>query len=83
MLCRQIYGSDGAIVFGWVNASHQVGAALVAFLGGVIRDATGTYDPIWFITGGLCLGAAVMARFIVATPRVLKNESPREEVLAR
>ncbi|CAM5284427.1 hypothetical protein STENM327S_02660 [Streptomyces tendae] len=29
-LCREHYGDDSAIVFGWVLASHQVGAALVA-----------------------------------------------------
>ena len=32
-LCREHFGADGAIVFGWVLASHQVGAGLVAFLG--------------------------------------------------
>ena len=32
-LCREHYGDDSAIVFGWVLASHQVGAAVVAFLG--------------------------------------------------
>ncbi len=29
-LCRSIYGSDGAVVFGWVFGSHQVGAAIAA-----------------------------------------------------
>src|SRR5204863_440852 len=41
-LSRRFYGPDGAIVFGWVNAGHQVGAAAVAFLGGVVRDAVGS-----------------------------------------
>lgn len=26
-LCREHYGDDSAIVFGWVLASHQLGAA--------------------------------------------------------
>ena len=41
-LCRQHYGEDSAIVFGWVLASHQVGAAVIAFLGGVARDVFGS-----------------------------------------
>ncbi|MEU6062018.1 MFS transporter [Streptomyces sp. NPDC047097] len=60
-LCREHYGEDGAIVFGWVLASHQVGAALVAFLGGVARDVFGSYDIVWYASGALCAAAALMA----------------------
>jgi predicted MFS family arabinose efflux permease len=72
-LCREHYGDDGAIVFGWVLASHQVGAALVAFLGGVARDAFGSYDVVWYSSGALCAVAALMSlvirqRGVTATP---------------
>ncbi|MEU8459813.1 MFS transporter [Streptomyces sp. NPDC029003] len=60
-LCREHYGEDGAIVFGWVLASHQVGAAVVAFLGGLARDAFGSYDLVWYASGALCAVAALMA----------------------
>ncbi len=63
-LCREQYGKDSAIVFGWVLASHQVGAALVAFLGGVVRDVTGSYDLVWYAAGALCATAALMALVI-------------------
>ncbi|WP_119294880.1 MFS transporter [Streptomyces sp. YIM 130001] len=63
-LCRAHYGEDSAIVFGWVLASHQVGAALVAFLGGVARDVFGTYDVVWYASGALCAAAALMALVI-------------------
>jgi predicted MFS family arabinose efflux permease len=63
-LCRETHGEDGAIVFGWVNASHQVGAALTAFLGGVARDAFGSYDPVWITSGALCAMAALLASVI-------------------
>ncbi|MFI5985983.1 MFS transporter [Streptomyces sp. NPDC051555] len=63
-LCREQYGEDSAIVFGWVLASHQVGAALVAFLGGLARDAFGSYDPVWYASGALCAVAALMAMVI-------------------
>lgn len=63
-LCRERYGEDSAIVFGWVLASHQVGAALVAFLGGLARDAFGSYDLVWYAAGALCAVAALMAMVI-------------------
>ncbi|MFD8547635.1 MFS transporter [Streptomyces sp. NPDC059649] len=63
-LCREHYGEDGAIVFGWVLAAHQVGAALIAFLGGLARDAFGTYNPVWYASGALCALAALMALVI-------------------
>ncbi|MGW6983518.1 MFS transporter [Streptomyces sp. NPDC054932] len=63
-LCREHYGDDGAIVFGWVLASHQVGAAVVAFLGGLARDLTGSYDVVWYASGALCAMAALMAMTI-------------------
>ncbi|MER7763007.1 MFS transporter [Streptomyces sp. NPDC097619] len=67
-LCREVYGEDGAIVFGWVLASHQVGAAVVAFLGGVARDAFGSYDVVWYASGALCAGAALMSMVIRRKP---------------
>ncbi|MGP3978075.1 MFS transporter [Streptomyces sp. 8N114] len=60
-LCREHFGADGAVVFGWVLASHQAGASLIAFLAGLVRDATGTYDLAWTGTGVLCAIAALMA----------------------
>ncbi|MFI6005528.1 MFS transporter [Streptomyces sp. NPDC051366] len=63
-LCREHYGEDSAIVFGWVLASHQVGAAAVAFLGGLARDAFGSYDLVWYASGALCAMAALMAMVI-------------------
>ncbi len=52
-LCRQHFGEDGSIVFGWVLASHQIGAGLVALGAGVARDNLGSYDAAWFAAGGL------------------------------
>ncbi|MFH8838700.1 MFS transporter [Streptomyces sp. NPDC017868] len=67
-LCREHYGADSAIVFGWVLASHQVGAAAVAFAGGVARDVFGTYDVVWYASGALCAAAALMA-LVISRPR--------------
>jgi predicted MFS family arabinose efflux permease len=55
-------------VFGWVFASHQVGSALAAWGGGVIRDLTGSYDPAWYAAGGLCLLASALSISIRLLP---------------
>ncbi|MGI5274552.1 MFS transporter [Nonomuraea sp. CA-218870] len=60
-LCRRIYGADGAVVFGWVFGSHQVGAALAAVGAGLARDQLGAYDLAWYGAGALCLAAAGMS----------------------
>ncbi|MFG3338282.1 MFS transporter [Glycomyces sp. NPDC048151] len=60
-LCREHFGDDGAVVFGWVLASHQVGAALIASAAGLTRDLTGAYDLAWFTSGALCALAAAMS----------------------
>lgn len=67
-LCREHYGEDSPIVFGWVLASHQVGAAVVAFLGGAARDRFGSYDVVWIASGALCAAAALMALVIRRRP---------------
>jgi MFS family permease len=60
-LCRQYFGDRGPIVFGWVFASHQVGAAIAATGAGLTRDHLGTYTPAWYAAGGLCMIAAVLS----------------------
>ncbi|MEU0564891.1 MFS transporter [Nonomuraea sp. NPDC005983] len=60
-LCRRVYGADGAVVFGWVFASHQVGAAIAAVGAGLARDHLGAYDLAWYGAGALCLLATGMS----------------------
>src|SRR4051794_16105245 len=60
-LCREHFGGRSAVVFGWIFASHQVGSAVAAYAGGVIRDVTGSYDLAWFGAGALCMLAAVLS----------------------
>ncbi len=67
-LCREHYGENSAIVFGWVLAAHQIGAALVAYLGGVARDALGSYDVVWYTSGGLCAVAALLSLVVRHRP---------------
>jgi predicted MFS family arabinose efflux permease len=80
-LCRQYFGEAGPLVFGWVFASHQVGAAIAATAAGLTRDHLGTYAPAWYAAGGLCLVAASLSARMpdpkVGTPaRVLSPQRP-------
>jgi predicted MFS family arabinose efflux permease len=60
-LCREVFGEDGSVVYGWVFASHQIGAAIAAFGAGVLRDVTGQYTWAWFGAAGLCVVAAIVS----------------------
>lgn len=60
-LCRNRFGTSGPVVFGWVFASHQIGAALAAVGAGAIRDTQGSYDLAWYFAGGLCVVAALLS----------------------
>ena len=69
-LCRESFGESGTIVFGWVFAAHQIGAALASVGAGVIRDATSDYTLAWFGASGLCAVAALMSLGIRKIPRL-------------
>ena len=58
LLARRMFGADGAVVFGWVNAVHQVGAGTMAITGGLVRDVVGGYGPVWLLAAALCVLAA-------------------------
>jgi predicted MFS family arabinose efflux permease len=60
-LCRRLYGDRGTIVFGWVFASHQLGAAAAALAAGVVRSTFGSYTYAWFGGAALCAIAAVLS----------------------
>ncbi len=63
-LCREIFGTAAPVVFGWVFASHQVGAAVMALGAGIVRDQFGAYDLAWFVGGGLCVVAGLLSLLI-------------------
>ncbi len=59
-LSAEVFGRERAsIVFGWVVASHQMGAAFAAFAAGWLRTTTGAYTLAFVGAGALCLAAAV------------------------
>ena len=55
------FGRERAgIIFGWIFAGHQIGAATAAFGAGFSRTEFASYLPAFFIAGALCLIAAAL-----------------------
>jgi MFS family permease len=59
-LCRKHFGDAAPVVFGWVFASHQLGAAVAASGAGIIRDVSGSYSPAFYAAAALCGVAAAL-----------------------
>jgi nitrate/nitrite transporter NarK len=61
-LTANVFGKENVgVVFGWIAAAHQLGAATAAFGAGMIRTVTGDYLGAFVIAGGLCVLAALMS----------------------
>jgi len=60
VLCRNYFGTRSPVVFGWVFASHQLGAAIAAAGAGRLRDLQGNYDMAFYLAAGLCFVAALL-----------------------
>jgi predicted MFS family arabinose efflux permease len=63
-ITTDVFGSrDAPVVFGWVVAGHQLGAAFAALGAGMLRSTLGTYTVATMISGGLCvIGALLILR---------------------
>lgn len=60
-LTAERFGRERAnLVFGWVFAAHQMGAAAAAFGAGLSRSELATYLPAFMISGALCFLAAAL-----------------------
>lgn len=58
-LAAGAFGRERApLFFGWIAASHQLGAGLTAFAAGYLRSVIGSYDDAFLMSGLLCLIAA-------------------------
>lgn len=76
-LVRQMFGARYmSTLYGLVFFTHQVGSFLGAWVGGLMYDYYGSYDPIWWTTVVMALCAALLhlpingrpvARLTVAT----------------
>jgi sugar phosphate permease len=68
-LTTEAFGRENTgVVYGWISASHQLGASLAAFGAGAIRTSLGDYQGAFWIAGALCLLAG--ASFLTIGRRV-------------
>jgi sugar phosphate permease len=60
-LTGDVFGREKAgIVFGWIAASHQAGAAFATYGAGLTRTGFGSYTPAFMAAGALCVIAALI-----------------------
>ena len=62
----------GVTMFAWILAGHQLGAGVTAFLAGLTRTWTSSYDLAFVSSGLLCMIAALMVLFVGRSARVAK-----------
>jgi len=68
-LATQVFGKQrGPVIFGWVFASHQFGAATAAFAAGALRTWLGDYQVTFISAGLLCLIACGLVIRIKRSP---------------
>ncbi len=73
----RVFGRDKAnLVFGWVFAGHQLGAATAALGAGISRTELATYLPAFMAAGALCIVAAGMTLWL-APRRVQRRLIPQ------
>lgn len=61
-LCADIFGRRNVgTIYGWVFGAHQLGAAILAYLGGVMYDSLGNYTLAFIGSGVLALFGGLMA----------------------
>ncbi len=66
----KVFGRDKAnLVFGWVFAGHQLGAAAAAMGAGLTRTELASYLPAFMAAGALCIIAAGMTLWLAPPGR--------------
>jgi sugar phosphate permease len=77
-LAANTFGREKAgLMFGWIFAAHQIGAATAAFGAGFTRSTLATYLPAFYVAGAMCLVAALLALAIRRGPSAeMRRPSP-------
>jgi sugar phosphate permease len=64
-LAANAFGKDQVgVMFGWIAAAHQLGAATAAYGAGAVRTVTGSYLGAFVGAGGLCVLAAILSLLV-------------------
>ena len=72
-LTGESFGRENTgVIYGWIGASHQLGASMAAFGAGAIRTMTGDYATAFYISGVLCVLAGTS--FLTVGRRALRQD---------
>ena len=77
-LSNEAFGDrSGPLVFGWIVAGHQVGAAAAAFFGGTMRELQGNYELAFVIAGMTGIIAACISLLITPGRTGFRDPEPQ------
>jgi len=80
-LTSEAFGRENTgVIYGWIGASHQLGASMAALGAGTIRTVLGDYRVAFWLASALCLLAG--AAFVTVGRRALRPTSAPVPVLA-
>jgi predicted MFS family arabinose efflux permease len=72
-LTTEAFGRENTgVIYGWIGASHQLGASMAAFGAGAIRTELGDYRVAFLIAGLLCLIAGAS---LLVVGRALRSDA--------
>lgn len=78
-ISRQIFGTKkSGIIYGWIFASHQAGAAAAAYGGGLIYKFFNTYTWAFFLAGVFCLLASL---FVIIIKKQRSSQLTKEGIM--
>ena len=74
-LCREYFGiARSGVVYGWIFASHMIGAGIAASFAGWVRETNGDYEIAWYTAAILCLIAAASMFLLKKIPTLAQAE---------
>ncbi|HXP97701.1 MAG TPA: MFS transporter [Telmatospirillum sp.] len=73
---REFGDRDAPILFGWISAGHQMGAATAAFGAGLLRSELDTYLHAFLIAGAACIliAIALLGALFMRRPSLIAAE---------
>ncbi|WHZ05685.1 MFS transporter [Neobacillus sp. YX16] len=78
-ISRQIFGTTkSGIIYGWIFASHQVGAAVAAYGGGLVYKFFNTYTWAFFLAGIFCILASL---FVIIIKKQHSSQLTKEGIM--
>ncbi|MFF2449917.1 MFS transporter [Neobacillus sp. NPDC058068] len=78
-ISRQVFGIEkSGIVYGWISASHQAGAAVAAYGGGLIYKFFNSYTWTFFLAGVFCILASL---FVIIIKKQHSSQLPKEGIM--